>query len=488
MQGKKPVLYQFSMWNMNFAVDVEAGNFFEVDEAASEAIGLMGRFSYEEAAKIIKNKHNRETAQMILGNLSRLFNRRLISRPAVPGDTRRQITDLTLNIVNSCNLRCRYCWNQSGAYGRPGAKNGKMLLSTAIKAIDLLVKGSRPAKDLVVDFYGGEPLLNFSLIKGAIEYCAQIGKKNKINFHFLLATNGTLLNEERGRYLIDNGVDIAVSLDGERSVQDTQRPFFDGRGSYEAVMGNISRLGHGLRRRIVGRATFTPYHSRIIKTFKFLRNLGFERIEICESEKAGYGLEPNNRFFFNGDKGLKRLKSLYYGLAKFYAREILKGRLNYENTYFNRFFKQLSRLYHIQSVTGSCSAAFSLMACDINGDIYPCTAFIGIPGFAIGNVRTGLDEREVKEFSNTRISSSQDCSECWARRLCLGCGSCYNLNYFASRKLGRPDSYYCELFRYKTKLMIAMISEISNRDPGILDEVLIPEYYAARGKRKRNTA
>ncbi len=114
-------------------------------------------------------------------------------------------------------------------------------------------------------------------------------------------------------------------------------------------------------------------------------------------------MESKNQFFFTGIKGLRQLKSLYYNLAIFYTREILKGNLTYENTYFNRFFKQLSRLYHIQSIVGTCSAGFSLMAVDMDGSIYPCTAFVGIPQFRIGTVNLGIEERKLKAFLDTKI-------------------------------------------------------------------------------------
>lgn len=473
------------MWNKKFAVDIESGNFFEVDKAASEAIVLMHSYNDKEVMDKISRGYGPKCASTTLANLSKLKKKGMLfsSGYCAPEYIPRRITDLTLNIVNACNLRCRYCWNQNGAYGNSPGANKKMNESVAARAVDLLIKESRRAGDLVVDFYGGEPLLNFELIKNTVEYCQRIQKRKKINFHFLLATNGTLLDKEKGEFLIGNGVDVAVSLDGSRAIQDTQRPFSDGRGSFDEIMHNLNTLKNDYRRRLVGRATFTPYSAKIVKTFKFLRNLGFDRIEVCESEKAGYGLDSNNRFFFSGSKGLKRLKSLYYNLAAFYAGEVINGNLNYENTYFNRFFKQLSRLYHIQSVVGTCSAGFSLMAADMDGSIYPCTAFVGIPQFKIGTVKTGVDDKKLKAFLNIRISSSDTCETCWARRLCRGCGSCYNLNYFTNNNLGRPDPYYCELFRHKTKLMIAMLARISEKDPALLDKVFIPEYYARRGRK-----
>ncbi len=482
-------VYQFEIWSRKIAVDVESGNYFGIDNASSEAIDFMANNTDEDTINYLGNKYGREKASRLVQNLSGLRKNNLIFSLPLPQENRiaRKITDLTLNIVNKCNLRCRYCWNDAGSYGANTADAKKMDAATAFKAVDLLVKESGRYHNLVVDFYGGEPLLNFELIQRVVEYCQKVGKNKKIDFHFLLATNGTLMDKEKGDFLIGNGVDVAVSLDGPQKIQDRQRPFSDGKGTFETIINNINSLKKGYRGKVVGRATFTPYSKNVIETFNFLRKLGFERIEVCESEKAGYGLEANNQYFFQGSKGIETLKSLYSDLAWFYKDEIIKGRLTYENTYFNRFFKQLSRLYHIQSIVGSCSAGFSLMSVDMNGSIYPCTAFIGVGPCKIGNVASGIDERKLDKFLENKTFLGKSCVNCWAKKICRGCGSCYNLNYFSNRRLNQPDPYYCELFRHKTKLMMAMIDEISQKKPGILEKVLIPEYYSARGHRKKRS-
>jgi len=429
-----------------------------------------------------------KAADKAVENLS-LFSKSMkpLSHCIAEKNIARRITDLTLNIVNSCNLKCRYCWNEGGSYGNFLDKSQMMDEITAINAVDILLKESSGSKDLVVDFYGGEPLLNFELIKKVVIYCKKIQNEKKTNFRFLLATNGTLLSKERGEFLIKNGVDIAVSLDGPRQIHDMHRPFLGGRGgSFDVIMSNINSLSREYREKIVGRATFTPYSTMLVRIFRFLRNRGFNRIELCESEKAGYGLDSKSDFFFSGEDGIRKLKKLYYNLAIFYSQEVSKGRLTYENTYFNRFFKQLSRLYNIHSVDDCCSAGKNLMSVDIDGSIYPCTAFIGRKQFRIGKVNTGIDKNKIRSFLGVKICSCDVCNMCWAKKLCQGCGSCYNLNFFSNNSLERPDHFYCEIFRYKTKLMIAMIAEIGERSPELLDKLLIPEYYTVRGKIKNN--
>lgn len=487
MQTNRLKVYQFSMWGKKFVVDVESGNFFEVDKSASEAIRLFNHYPRDRATALLKDKFGSYKAEQLIDKIEELKEEKLLflqnKNRARARKLDHQINDLTLNIVNSCNLRCGYCWNKSGEYADE-AGDDVMSAAVAYKAIDMAIAESGKAKDIVIDFYGGEPLLNYDLVKKVINYCQNRSsmKKGK-RFRFLLATNGTLLYKERARFMINNGVDIAVSLDGPKKIQDKQRFFQDGRGSYDIIMDNIFSLEENLRHRLVARATFTPQSCQIVRTFKFLRSLGFDRIEICESEKAGYGLDESRAtfFFLDTPEDVNRLKRLYYNLALFYTKEIIEGRLTYENSYFNRFFKQLSRLYHIQSIVGTCSAGYSQLAVDTKGGLYPCTAFVGIKDFKIGSVFKGLDKGRLREFIDSRITTSQDCQTCWAKSICQGCGSCYNINYFTTKDALKPDVFYCELFRYKTKLMIAMIAKIAENNPRLLDEVLIPEYYATRG-------
>lgn len=481
-------VYKFSLWGMKFAVDSESGNFFEIDDVAYDTLEFFTALSEDRIIEKLSFKYGAAAIKKAIMNIACLKRKGAIFSKGRPSNLKfgRDITDLTLNVTDGCNLACSYCWNRGGAYSRKKKKNPFMSKDTALSSVNVLVKESNKARDLVVDFYGGEPLLNYPVIKEVILYCQAIAKQAKKRFRFLLATNGTLFDREKAVFLMENGVDVAISIDGPENIQDKQRPFLNGEGSFSAVIKNIRSLPERLRRRLVARATFTPYSTSIVETFNYLRGLGFGRIEICESERAGYNLTKSKQnFFFNKREGLELLKSLYVKLANYYTDEILKRRLNYENTYFNRFFKQLSRLYHIQSISGSCSAGSSQIAVDIDGKIYPCTAFIGIRRYSIGHVNKDVMTTRVNNFLGTRETLSPKCLACWAKSICQGCGSCYNINYFTSKNLNEPNPHYCELFLHKTKLMIAMLSRIGKQKPFLLDEVLIPEYYSTRGRNRK---
>ncbi len=470
----KKRFHKFERWGRYFAIDNNNGNFFELDGIGYDAIDLLDGTSEGVAINRLGQKYGTKSAREVVERFRNLRKNGLISldgtatlklKLPVP-----KLFYLTLNLINDCNLRCRYCWNDSGLYSSD-MKNIKMGKEVAFKAVDVLIKGSGNKKELVVDLYGGEPILNFNLVEQVIKYCKSREKDAKKEFHFLLATNGTLLSLEKAKFLDENGVDIAISIDGEEKIQDRMRPFASGKGTYDILMQNLDRIPNQIKKRMVARATFTPFNSKIVEIFKFLRKLGFERIEICETEDVCFGMKREKiKYFFKNKKDIKVLKKEYERLANFYVEEILKGSFNYYNIYFNRFFKMLARLYHQNKIWGCCSAGVGQIAVDAKGDIYPCTTFLDMKTFKIGNVFNGINSKRILLDSN--ITDSDKCQSCFAKVLCKGAGSCYNINYYFNKSIIEPVDAYCDIFRFKTKLMIAVIAEINEKKPHLLSNLL----------------
>lgn len=472
--GKR--FYRFSQWGRYFAIDNQSGNFFELDKLGWDAIGLIDRVKEGKAISTLSSKYESESVKTVVQNLKRLIidgvipssgKKIEVSSPSVP-----KFFYLTLNLINDCNLVCKYCWNDSGSYSKQN-EHIKMRQDVAFKAVDLLIKGSGNKKELVVDLYGGEPILNFELVKKVIRYCKSREKETKKEFHFLLATNGTLLTLEKAKFLDANGVDIAISIDGEKKIQDKMRPFRTGAGTYDVLMKNLEKIPMDLKKRMVARATVTPFYPKIVEIFKFLRSLGFERIEICETEDVCFGIKREKiKYFFKNKKNVDVLKKEYERLAKFYVEEILAGSFNYYNIYFNRFFKMLARLYHQNKIWGCCSAGIGQIAVDAKGDIYPCTTFLDIKAFKIGDVFNGIDSNLKGVLLDSEITNDPMCNKCFAKVLCKGAGSCYNINYYYNKSITKPVEEYCDIFRFKTKLMIAVIAAINEKKPYLLSKLL----------------
>ncbi len=407
------------------------------------------------------------------------------------------LTDLTLNLTSSCNLRCVYCWNDHGQYSnsvflKEKAKSSEkqntsehMPVAIALRAVDALVKLRGKDKDLVVDFYGGEPLLNIETLMATVDYCRKNQSKWKVNFHFLLATNGTLLTPSVAKKLLSKGVQVAVSIDGPRAVHDNNRPFVNRKGSFDTISSNLKAMPKAVMKRLVGRTTVTPFFSDMVKLYEHLKELGFERIEIFESEDACHKISPQQESsFFSTEENYKLLCSAYEKLAVRYIADVVSGNLNYSKTFFNRFFKLMQRLYYNQEISGGCPAAKGQIAVSVYGGIYPCTSFLGIKEFELGNVNHGFEVKKYEKFINNTNRRFEHCQrDCDLFSLCRSTGSCLNVNYFFNEDPAIPHKKSCDLFAEKLALATASLSILSDKIPHRLEKLFGFDPIGRRGNK-----
>ena len=407
------------------------------------------------------------------------------------------LTDLTLNLTSSCNLRCVYCWNDHGKYSnwqflekqteklKKDTKDEYMPVETALKAVDILVGSRGKDKDLVVDFYGGEPLLNLKTLRATVDYCRKNQSKWGLTFHFLLATNGTLLTPDVAKELIKKGVQIAVSIDGPKVVHDNNRPFINQEGSFDIISSNLRKMPKVIMKRLVGRTTVTPFFPDMVKLYDNLRKLGFERIELFESEDACHRFLPGQETsFFSTEASYRLLCKTYEKLALKYIDDVVSGNLNYSKTFFNRFFKLMQRLYYNHEVSGGCPAAKGQIAVGINGKIYPCTSFLGIREFELGHVETGIDSKKFQAFIKKINKRFEHCQkDCDVFSLCRSTGSCLNVNYFFNEDPAIPHKKSCDLFTEKLALATASLSILSDKIPHRLEKLFGFDPIGRRGNK-----
>jgi len=493
----KPPAYLLSKLGRCVGISTRSGNIYALPAESFPALrawneeisGLKTAPSRSELRRLA-NKHRVPTDLTSLFPLPGKKQLREISR-------RPHFTDITLNITSSCNLRCRYCWNDRGQYsnnsfresgqklggGEPG--ESEMSPETARKAVDLLVSLRGREKELVVDFYGGEPLLNLQTLLAAVDYCRANKKKWKVNFHFLLATNGTLLTPKLARELISKGVQIAVSIDGGKIIHDGNRPFAGGKGSFSEIAANLKKMPRGIMKRLVGRATVTPQHAQMTRIFDDLRRMGFERMELFESEDACHRVTPQREaFFFKTDEQYALLCREYERLALKYIDETTAGRLNYRKTFFNRFFKLMQRLYYNHQVAGGCPAAQGQLAVGADGGIYPCTSFLGIGEFKLGDLyKGGLDKKKHACFLAQVQRRFKNCSACSLFSLCRTTGSCLNINHYFNGDISKPHERSCRLFKEKIELAAAALAILNEKIPGKLEELFGFDPVGRRGNK-----
>jgi len=493
-----PPVYLFKRLGQYIGVSTEKGDFYNLSPEAYHALSRWNN---------ALNTINQSLSEEIAGELAR----KCFVPPDISNlfplrgekdlswedrDVSSYITDLTLNITSRCNLRCIYCWNDQGKYSNTdfeqsssSVKSGDqeesdMSLDTARKAVDLLLKSCGDEKQLVVDFYGGEPLEKVEVLKAIVGYCRQKEKEHDVSFHFLLATNGTLLKPSVAKDLIDSGVQIAVSIDGPKNIHDNNRPYENRKGSFDAIAENLKNMPDHVKKRLVGRTTVTPFFSDMVALYENLRNLGFERVELFESEDACHKITPQREgVFFRTDQEYQKLFKEYERLALLYIDEVAEGFLDYRKTFFNRFFKLMQKLYYNHEVSGGCPAAKGQIAVSGDGNIYPCTSFLGVERFNLGNVHKGIDKVKYNAFIKTINRRFDFCRDCDLFSVCRTTGSCLNMNYYFNSDLAIPYQRSCELFTEKLKLAMAALAILAEKIPDRLEELFGFDPVGSRGNK-----
>lgn len=377
------------------------------------------------------------------------------------------ISEIVFNIINRCNLKCRYCWSRGGTYDRSRVGE-KMNKEIVYKGIELMIKNSRniPTYDIV--FYGGEPLLNFELIKDTIEYCKSLKRAINKNFSFRMDTNGTLLTKDIAEYLLSNGVKIAISIDGPPEIHDKLRIFPNGRGSFSKIIQNFTSFSDEIKKNIVARITFTPLHTNLKKTIRYLYKMGFRNFQVADVQEECFNFkkEDSQQIFFIEKDDIKTLKKIYSELYLFYLKELIERKVLFSK----KFVREIADIYHpIRRTHFICGGGREMIAVSTNGDIYPCIGFLEL-GYKMGNVFTGITTEEVEVFSTKSIILNNDkCKSCWAKYLCGGRASCYAINYFHNKDILIPYDKKCDIFKYLVELRFACLSVLIDKKPSLLN-------------------
>ena len=313
---------------------------------------------------------------------------------------------ITLMISQECNLMCSYCYGSNNFHERMNL----MSEGLAIDAINFLLSNSGQNRDLTICFFGGEPLINFSLIKKIVTYCRKKETETK-KFSFTMTSNGTILNNEIETYLQNNKIHLQISIDGNQEEHDKNRLFSDNSGTYETVIKNTESMRKNSC--VSARATITNSNLNLISIFEHLENLGFDKVimapanNLLTEENHAKLLEENLKLldFFcslikNGEyEKACKLSSLRSSLGKVH----LEGRCSY-----------------------ACGAGSTMVAVDVNGDIYPCQRYVSMNNYRMGNVKENEMEN-IKFLEEIHIDNHRQCSTCWAEYLCSGSCSYENL-------------------------------------------------------------
>ena len=360
-----------------------------------------------------------------------------------------EVKALCLHICHDCNLRCKYCFADEGAYH---ARREFMSLEVAKKAIDFLIENSGNRKILETDFFGGEPLMNFDVVKETVYYAKEQAAKRGKKFLFTLTTNGLLLKDDVAQFLNEEMENVVLSLDGRQEVHDAVRKTANGKGSFDLVIENIKNFVkiRGDKSYYV-RGTFTAKNLDFGKDVLFLADNGFDSISMEPVVTDIPDLEITKDM-------LPEVCAEYDRLCDAYLKREAEGK-GFNFFHFNVDLEGGPCLAKRVSACGAGNEYFSVVP---SGDIYPCHQFAGDSAFKMGNVFEGrLDEEIRGKFKNSCLFTRQKCDSCFAKFICSG--GCNANNYHYNGDINIPYEMTCEMMKKRTENAMHILAERKRR-------------------------
>lgn len=364
----------------------------------------------------------------------------------------------TLMITQDCNLRCKYCYG--GESGRYRSAGQKMSIEVARNTIDFLLTHSRSVKHYHLGFFGGEPMLNFPLIKEVIAYCEHIERRYDKKFTYSMTTNGTLLTEGKIKFLRSKNVGIMISLDGPEEIHNENRIYRDGRGSYKETVSNLDTLKK-YQKTIIVRATVTRENfQKMEELIKFFNSIGISRVLFASA--SGYeDINPEYRLKIHD---YKAINSQMTHIFKKILKEIMEGK----DPLFLPFIAIMQKIHSKGKSIIGCGVFRGTTAVSADGNFYPCHRFVGMRGFEFGDVKTGIDYNKLKKICNALDKATIECNYCWAKYLCAR--SCIREIACEGGEFVPFKKGYCDVIRKVIKDVLIFYTLIKENRPEMIEK------------------
>ncbi len=450
------MIHQFKFDEYNIVLDVYSGSIHIVDEVMYDIISKFEKNTNEQIIIEILEKYdarkdvNEQEINSCINELKELKKENKLFSNADYSELAKKYTSgenvlkaMCLHVAHTCNLTCSYCFAAQGKYK---GKQALMSFETGKAAFDFLIKNSGNRKNLEVDFFGGEPLMNFDVVKKLVSYARDIEKQYNKNFRFTLTTNGVLLNDEVIHYLNKEMHNVVLSLDGRKHVHDKYRIDSLGQGSYDKIVPKFQKLAKERQEKnYYMRGTFTNENLDFTNDVLHMADLGFTML----SMEPMVGNESDENAL--NSEHLPKLYEQYELLA----RQMLKRKK--ENRPFE-FYHYILDLKHgpciYKRITG-CGSGTEYMAVTPTGKLYPCHQFVGDEEYCMGNVFDGVINTKIQEdFNSCNIYSQKECENCWAKLYCAG--GCAANNYHANNDINKVYGFGCDLFKKRIECAIFM--------------------------------
>ena len=453
------MVHQYKLNGYNIVLDTASGSVHCVDPVAYDIISMYKEKDAESIVSDILAKYPEVTREDILECIEdisalekdgKLFSEDVYEQLAIDyKNNSHEIKALCLHVAHVCNLNCSYCFASQGKY-----KGERALMSFEVgkRAFDFLIENSGNRRNLEVDFFGGEPLMNWDVVKELVAYARSIEKQHNKNFRFTLTTNGVLLDDEVTEFLNREMHNVVLSLDGRQTVHDRFRRDYAGKGSYDAIVPRFQRFvekrgGRGYYMR----GTFTHHNTDFTNDILHMAELGFTELSmepvVCP---------PDDPCALTKED-LPVLFEQYELLAKEMIKREKEGR---PITFYHYMLDLKNGPCIYKRITG-CGSGTEYMAVTPWGELFPCHQFVGDPKYSLGNIWDGVKNTKAQdEFRSCNAYARPECRECWARLYCSG--GCAANAYHATGSVNGIYEYGFELF--KKRIECAIMMQVAKED------------------------
>ena len=459
------MIHQYKQGGYNIVLDVCSGAVHVVDEVAYEIIGMFESHSKEEILAATAEKFAGRAditpadleecyAQVVqLKDAGKLFAPDTFEPMAgkLKQKTAGVVKALCLHIAHTCNLNCSYCFASQGKYH---GERAVMSFEVGKRALDYLIENSGTRRNLEVDFFGGEPLMNFQVVKDLVAYARFIEKEHGKNFRFTLTTNGVLVDDDVIEWANRECHNVVLSLDGRKEIHDRYRVDYAGKGSWERIVPKFQKFVEARNGRgYYMRGTFTHANPDFLKDIQQMLDLGFRELSM-EPVVCAPG-DPSDLT----EADLQVVMEQYERLAELMLEHDKAG----DPFTFYHYMIDLTGGPCIYKRISGCGSGTEYMAVTPWGDLYPCHQFVGDEKFKLGNIWDGVTNHAIQgEFAACNVYAHEECKDCWARLYCSG--GCAANAYHATGSVTGVYEKGCRLFRKRMEcaIMVAIARALSD--------------------------
>lgn len=449
------MIHQYKQGGYNIVLDVCSGAVHVVDEVAYDIIAMFEDKEKDEILRILSEKYNgrdditdndiEECYSQVQGlkDSGKLFAPDTFESMAgtLKQKTAGVVKALCLHVAHTCNLNCAYCFASQGKYN---GERDVMSLEVGKRALDFLVENSGSRHNLEVDFFGGEPLMNFDVVKELVAYARSIEKEHNKNFRFTLTTNGVLVDDDVIDFANKECSNVVLSLDGRKEIHDRYRVDYAGNGSWEKIVPKFQKFVEARNgKNYYMRGTFTHANPDFLKDIQQMLDLGFSELSM-EPVVCAPG-DPSELT----EEDLAIVMKQYEDLADLMLKRDKEGK---PFTFYHYMIDLTGGPCIYKRISG-CGSGTEYMAVTPWGDLYPCHQFVGDEKFKLGNVWDGVTNKEIQsEFAACNVYAHPECKDCWARLYCSG--GCAANAYHATGSVTGVYESGCRLFRKRMECAI----------------------------------